>query len=115
MISQLEVRSMAIPEPFATSLSITSTILINIASDIVEYHAQDLEGTLAGRLLKWSGLVEPDFYDRLRDTVKKALELFFQTYPHYDLSGIEGFFRDPAVARQIGGYILNRQPIDERQ
>ena len=103
---------MAIPEPFAT---ITSTILLNIASDIVEHHAKDLEGTVAGRLLKWSGLVEPDFRDRLRDTIKKALELFFQTYPQYDLSGIEGFFRDPAVARQIGGYILSRQPIDEQQ
>jgi hypothetical protein len=106
---------MIIPEPFATTLSITSTILINIASDIIEYHAKDLEGTLAGRLLKWSGLVEPDFYDRLRDTIKKALELFFQTYPQYDQSGIESFFRDPAVARQIGAYILNRQPIDEQQ
>src|SRR5450631_3747040 len=95
--------------------SIASSILTNIASDIVENHMLDLEHTFAGRLLKWSGLVQPDFNDRLRDTLKKTLQLFFQTYPQYDLSGIEDFFRDPAVARQIGDYILDRQPIDEQQ
>src|SRR5579884_4224923 len=106
---------MAIPEPFATTLTITSTILTNIASDIVEHHAKDLKGRLAGSLLKWAGLMEPDFDDRLRETLKKALQLFFQTYPHYDLSGIDTFFRDPAVAQQIGNFILDRQPIDEAQ
>jgi hypothetical protein len=103
---------MLIPEPIN---SIASSILTNIASDIVENHMTDLENTFAGRLLKWSGLVQPDFNDRLRDTLKKTLQLFFQTYPQYDLSGIEDFFRDPAVARQIGDYILDRQPIDQQQ
>jgi hypothetical protein len=103
---------MLIPEPIN---SIASSILTNIASDIVENHMTDLENTFAGRLLKWSGLVQPDFNDRLRETLKKTLQLFFQTYPQYNLSGIEDFFRDPTVARQIGDYILDRQPIDEQQ
>jgi hypothetical protein len=30
---------------------------------------------------------------------------------HQKLSGIIVFFSDPVVARQIGGYILDRQPI----
>ncbi len=103
---------MLIPEPIS---SIASNILTNIASDIVENHMTDLEHTFAGRLLKWSGLVQPDFNDRLRETLKKALQLFFQTYPQYNLSGIGDFFLDPAVARQIGDYILDRKPLDEQQ
>src|SRR2546423_7126562 len=100
---------MVIPEPFAT---ISSSILLNIASDIVEHQSKYLEHTLVGRLLKWGGLIEPDFRDRLHNTLKQTLELFFHTYPQYDLAGIEAFFRDPTVAQQIGDYILNRKPID---
>jgi hypothetical protein len=104
---------MAVPEPFATTFTITSTILINIASDIVERHAKDIKGRFAGSLLKWAGLMEPDFDDRLRETLRKALQVFFQTYPQYNLSGIDTFFRDPVVAQQIGDFILDRKPIDE--
>lgn len=101
-----------LPEPITT---ITTSILTNIASDIVEHHAKDLENTLAGKLLKWGGLVGPDFQDRLRDTIKKALQLFFQTYPQYNFVSIELFFRDPIVTSQIGSYILDRKPLDEQQ
>lgn len=104
---------MAVPEPFATTFTITSTILINIASDIVEHHAKDIKGRFAGSLLKWAGLMEPDFDDRLRETLRKALQLFFQTYPQYNLSGIDTFFRDPVVAQQIGDFILDRKPINQ--
>lgn len=103
---------MVLPEPIMT---VTSSVLINIASDIVESRAKNLEGTLAGRLLKWGGLIEPNFQDRLRDTVKKALQLFFQIHPEYNLVSIEQFFRDPDVAKQLGSYILDRQPIDNQK
>lgn len=102
---------MIVPEPFAT---ISSTILLNIASDIVEHQSKHLEGTLVGRLMKWGGLIEPDFQDRLRTTLKQALELLFHTHPEYNLTDIDAFFRDPTIARQIGDYILNRKPIDSR-
>jgi len=103
---------MPVPESF-TAAAITAGLLTNIAADILEHYAQDLEGTLVGRMLKWTGLIEPDFDDRLRDTLRKALVLYFETYPEYKLSGIRTFFHDPAVARQIGGYILDRKPIDQ--
>jgi hypothetical protein len=101
-----------IPEPF-TAAALTAGILTNIAADILEHYAQALEGTLVGRMLKWTGLVEPNFDDRMRDTLSKALGLYFETHPEYKLTGITAFFRDPAVARQLAGYILDRRPIDQ--
>jgi len=105
---------MPIPEPF-TAAALSAGILTNIATDILEHHAQTLEDTLVGRALKRVGLIDPNFNDRLRDTLSKALGLYFETCPQYKLTGITAFFRDPVVARQIGGYILNREPIDEDQ
>ena len=105
---------MPIPDPF-TPAALTAGILTNIAADILEHHAQTLEVTLVGRMLKWAGFIEPNFDDRLRDTLSKALRLYFETRPPYKLSGITAFFRDPTVARQIGGYILDRKPIDQGQ
>jgi hypothetical protein len=105
---------MPIPEPF-TPAALSAGVLTNIASDILKHHTQALEGTLAGRMLKWAGLVEPNFDDRLRDTLSKALDLYFETHPQCQLTGIIAFFRDPVVARQIGGYILDRRPIGQGQ
>jgi hypothetical protein len=96
---------MPIPEPF-TPAALSAGVVTNIASDILKHHVQALEGTLAGRMLKSAGLIEPDFDDRLRD----ALNLYFETYPHYQITGTIASFRDSAVARQIGDYILNRKP-----
>lgn len=104
-------RTMTIPEPF-TAIPITAGILTNIASDILKHHAQALDGTLAGQALKWAGLIEPNLYDRLREILLKALDLYFNTYPERDLLGIDNLFLDAEVARQVGGYILERRPID---
>jgi len=105
---------MPIPEPF-TAAALTAGVITNIAADILEHHAQALEGTLVGRMLKWAGLIEPNFDDRLRDALSKALSLYFEAHPQYKLTGITTFFRDPAVGRQIGGYILDRKPVDQGQ
>jgi len=105
---------MPIPDPFTPAV-LTAGILTNIATDILEHHTQALEGTLVGRMLKWAGLIEPNFDDRLRDTLSKALDLYFETYPQYKLTGVMDLFRDPAVARQIGGYILDSKPIDQSE
>ncbi len=102
-------------DPATTAFTITTGIISAIAADILEHNAKALEGTLAGRVLKRVGLIEPNFNDRLCDTLKKALELYFETHSQYDLSGIDTFFRDSEVAQQIGGYILNRHPIDQQQ
>jgi hypothetical protein len=95
---------MPIPEAF-TPAAITASVLTNIATDILKHHAQALEGALAGRMLKLAGLIEPNFDDRLRDTLSKALSLYFETHPNYKLTGVTAFFQDPNVARQIGDYI----------
>jgi hypothetical protein len=102
---------MPIPEPF-TAIPITAGILTNVASDILKHHAQSLDGTPAGRMLKWAGLIEPNLLDRLRDVLKKTLELYFKLYPERELPGIDDFFRDPVITEQISGYILCRLPVD---
>lgn len=104
-------KTMTIPEPF-TAIPITAGILTNIASDILKHQAQSLDGTLAGQALKWAGLIEPDLYDRLREVLWKSLNLYFNTYPERNLLGIDDFFLDAEVSRQIGSYILERHPID---
>lgn len=102
---------MSIPEPF-TAAPLAAGILTNIASDILKFHAQSLEGTLAGKALKLAGLVEPNLYDSLHESLYKALNLYFNTYPQRDLLGVDNFFLDAEVAGQIGGYILERRAID---
>jgi hypothetical protein len=103
---------MPVPEPF-TVAALSAGVLTDIAADILKHHAKTLEGTLVGRMLKWAGLIEPNFDDRLCDMLCKALELYFKMYPQHALTGIKAFFRDPAIAGQIGGYILDRKPIDQ--
>jgi len=104
---------MPIPEPF-TPLSVGAGVLANIATDILKHHAQALDGTRAGRLLKRAGLLEPNFDDRLTETLSEAFDFYFEAHPQYKLTGIASFFRDPGVGRQIGGHILNRDPIDQQ-
>lgn len=105
---------MSVPDPF-TPVAITAGVLTNIATDILKHHAQSLETTLAGRMLKWAGLIEPNFDERLRATLSQALSLYFESHPQYKLTGITAFFQDPDVGRQIGAFILDRQRIDEKQ
>ena len=105
---------MPIPDPF-TPIALTASIIANIATDILKHHAQTLDGTVAGRMLKWAGLVEPDFNERLHSTLSEALDLYFQTHPEYKLTGIASFLSNQSTAQQIGDYILNRKPFDYEQ
>ena len=100
---------MAIPESMLTGVA------ANIATDILKHHAQSLEGTLVGRMLKWAGLIEPNYYERICDTLAEALELYLKTHPQYRLNCVIAFFRDAATARQIGDYILDRRAIDQSE
>lgn len=103
---------MLIPEPFTAATPVAAGILTNIASDILKSQAQSLEGTLAGKALKFAGLIEPNLYDSLYDSLHKALILYFNTYPQRDLLGVDNFFLDAEIAGQIGGYILECRAID---
>jgi hypothetical protein len=105
---------MQIPDPF-TPAAISAGILTNIASAILLNRAQDLEGTTVGRMLKKARLIEPSFEERLRNSLINALELYFKKHPKYELTGIETFFRDPAVTQQIGNYILDGKLPDQEE
>jgi hypothetical protein len=65
---------MPIPAPF-TPATHSAGILTKIASDLLKHHFHDLESTLAGCRSKWAVLIKPDFDDRLRDTLSRALNL----------------------------------------
>ncbi len=105
---------MTLSDPLGAT-AITQGILANIATEILEHHAKSLDGTLAGRMLKWAGLIGPNFYDRLRETIIQALELYFETHPAYRLTGVIAYFSDPVTAKQIGDFILQRRPLDSQQ
>lgn len=92
--------------------TIAPGILTNIATQILVHHSQSLEDTVAGRILKGAGLIEPNLYDRLQELLLKALNLYFNRYPQRDLRGLDCFFLDPEVSRQVGSYILERNSID---
>jgi hypothetical protein len=99
-------------------LAISAGLFTNLAYDILKHRvqsAQSLEGTLVGKMLKWAGIMEPNFEERLRETLGKTLGVYFKEHPQYALSGIADFFQDAAVARQIGDYILDRRPFDYGQ
>jgi hypothetical protein len=100
-----------IPEPF-TAIPVTAGILTNIATEIIKSNAQSLEGTLAGKVLKLVGVIEPNSSERLRDILIKALDLYFNRYPDRNLLGMDNFFLDSEVSGAIGSFLLNREPID---
>src|SRR5438105_8012654 len=100
--------------PFDPTVIIAG-ILTNSAYDILKSKTQASKNTLVGRMLQWAGLKESEFDSRLHDILTGALAVYLKEHPEYAISGIEEFFSDQAVARQIGDYILDRRPIDEQQ
>ena len=45
--------------PFDPS-AIGAGIFTNLGYDILKHRAQSLDGTLAGKMLKWAGIIEPN-------------------------------------------------------
>src|SRR5579864_9010764 len=97
-------------------LAITAGILTNLGYDILKQRAQSLDGTLAGKMLKWAGIIEPNFEERIGDTINKASTLLLKEYPQYDhIIAVADFLKDPVVAHQIGNYVLDGRAIDTAQ
>src|SRR5260370_24434142 len=94
-------------------ISIIAGIATNFATDIIKHYAQYLDNTWVGQRLKAIGLIEKTRDDHLREIVKESLQLYLQTRPDYDLSGVETFFRDPVTIQQIGNYIFDQLPLDQ--
>ncbi len=95
-------------------MSIVVGIATNLATDIIKHYAQRLEGTLVGRGLKEIGLIEKTRDDLLKEILVETLQLYFEKYPFYDLSGVISFFQDPVTAQQIGNYLFDHQ-FEDRQ
>lgn len=95
-------------------LSVGAGIATNLATDILKHYARYLDGTLVGRALKASGLLEQTQEDHLHQVLEKALRLYFTQYPAYDVSGVIDFFRDPVTAQQLGNYLFDHRPIDQQ-
>lgn len=95
--------------------ALSAGLLTSFAYDLIKNKAQASQHTLVGRMLRKIGFKEADFDGRLRETLTKTFALYLKEHPEYDLVIIGDFFRDAAVARQIGNFILDRQPIDEGQ
>jgi hypothetical protein len=93
-------------------IGFTVSIVANLATDILKHYAPQLEGTFAGRALKRVGLIAPTFHDRLHDSLQQALLRYFTKHPQYAVWGIESFFKDPIIAQQLMGAIVDRTPID---
>lgn len=95
-------------------MSIGVGIATNIATDIIKYYAQRLEGTLVGRALKELGIIEKTRNDHLHEVLEEALQLYFKLHPLSDISGVVAFFHDPMTVQQIGNYIFDHQPTDQQ-
>jgi hypothetical protein len=96
-------------------LAISAGMLTNLAYDILKNKTQSSHNTLVGRMLRWGGFKEASFEERLREILTRTLALYLKEHPEYDIRIIADFFHDPTVAKQIGDYILDRQPIDEQR
>ena len=102
------------PDPTGIGMSMGAGAVKVIASAIIKHYAPSLDGTLAGRGLKFIGLLEPTREDHLRAVLERALSLYFEKYPAYHISGVGHFFRDPKTAQQLGNYIFDHRPIDQQ-
>jgi hypothetical protein len=65
-------------------LAISAGMLTNFGYDILKQRARSLDGTLAGKMLKWAGIIEPNFEERIGDTINKASALLLKGFPQYD-------------------------------
>jgi len=93
-------------------INLTISILTNIASSIVEHHAQNLHGTVLGKALKLAGLIEPNFDDRLKSLLRETLQAFFEAHPGYKYQEIVDFFADAVVTKALADAILESTPIN---
>jgi len=94
-------------------ISITVGILVNIASSILEHHADKFENTKLGSVLKSARLIGPNFSDRLRTTLMEAAEDFFKQNKYYARQSIVDFLQSPVTSKRIADHILEGAPLDQ--
>ncbi len=102
---------MTIPDPL-TPIVITGGIITNIATDILKHYAARLEGSLAGKILKHSGLLPKNFDDKFGEVLNETLKTLFDRFPEYRVTGIIEFIKDRQFSEQLLSYLLDRKNID---
>lgn len=103
---------MIIPDPL-TPISLTGSIVGNIATDILKHYAAYLEGSLAGKMLKHAGLLPKTFNDKFGDVLNQSLTVLFDRFPEFRITGVIDFIRDSRFAEQLLGFLLDRKNIDD--
>lgn len=105
---------MPLSESFAVG-ALAAGITTNIATDILTHRASGLENSFVGRALKWAGFAPPTFQERLKDSLEKALRLYFTEFKERQALGVDEFFQNPVVVGQIAECILSRKLPNEVQ
>jgi hypothetical protein len=107
-----EERNRMLPDAFTMALTLTPSVVANIATDMLKHYAQRFDGTRAGQLLKVVGIIGPDFFERMHAILVKTIRNYFESHPDYSITGVELFLGSEDVGQSLASYILDRQPID---
>lgn len=95
---------------------ITSSIILgiagNLATNIVESHAENLKDTKIGKHLSKVGIIKPGFNQRISQAIALATTAYIQKNPTYNISEILTFLTSKTLSRALAGLILNMQPLD---
>jgi len=95
-------------DPVALAAGVTA----NLATTILQHNAERVRTTTFGRAMVRLGLLKPDFIQRLRSTLSRAIDEYFQEHPTHLVRGVVSFLEDPVTVRDIGDHLLNGLPID---
>lgn len=85
----------------------------NIATNILQFHAESLRGTRVGKILQSQGLLGKDFGDQLKDITVSAISNIYAIKPAYKLKSIANFLSGTVATQEISDYILEGDPIDK--
>jgi hypothetical protein len=93
-------------------VTLAGGVAANLATAILQHHAERLRGTTFGRALIKLGSLKPGFLDRLQAALTKAIDAYFEEHPIYLMRGVISFLTDPVTVNDIGDHILNGLSMD---
>jgi hypothetical protein len=93
-------------------VSLAGGVAANIATAILQHHAERLGGTKYGRVMVKLGLLKPGFLERLQAVLATTIDEYFREHPNYLMRGVVSFLNDPATVKHLGDHILNGLPVD---
>src|SRR5262245_40544931 len=93
-------------------VTLAGGVAANLATTILQHHAERLRATTFGRAMIKLGLLKPGFAERLQAALAKAIDEYFQEHPSYLVNGGISFLVDPVTVKDLGDHILNGVPMD---